>query len=71
MAADEAPPEDDPDNEFLRRLEAKLLDSVTLQGIKNVRKVFMRQDKRTFVDPLDPDEGFIQAEVCRKAQQSS
>ena len=63
MLVDDVPPEDDPDNEFLRRLEAKLLDAVTLQGIKNVRKVFMRQEKRIYVDNNDPDGGYAQAEV--------
>lgn len=62
---------DDPDNLFLLRMEQKILDHIALQGIKNVRKVFMRQDKSNFVNPLDPLDGYKEVKVCSLCPASS
>ena len=38
------------DDQFLRKLEQQILDTVTLKGIPGIKKVFMRQEKMAYFD---------------------
>ena len=49
MRADEKTEEEQEQNLFMVKFEHHLLDNVSLQGIRNVRKVFMRQEETTVV----------------------
>eukprot|EP00177_Eucheuma_denticulatum_P004522 GFKZ01008224.1.p1 GENE.GFKZ01008224.1~~GFKZ01008224.1.p1 ORF type:complete len:1807 (-),score=207.06 GFKZ01008224.1:2235-7655(-) len=42
--------DEDSDDIFLRRLETELLSQMNLGGITAIRKVFMRQSRRTYID---------------------
>jgi DNA-directed RNA polymerase II subunit RPB1 len=42
--------EEDSDDMFLRRIESEILSQMSLGGMVSIKKVFMRQTKRTFVD---------------------
>jgi DNA-directed RNA polymerase II subunit RPB1 len=56
--ADEKAEDEQEQNLFMVKFEHHLLDNVALQGIRNVRKVFMRQEEATVVDPDYPLDGF-------------
>eukprot|EP00208_Stichococcus_sp_RCC1054_P006669 CAMPEP_0206139996 /NCGR_PEP_ID=MMETSP1473-20131121/7953_1 /ASSEMBLY_ACC=CAM_ASM_001109 /TAXON_ID=1461547 /ORGANISM="Stichococcus sp, Strain RCC1054" /LENGTH=969 /DNA_ID=CAMNT_0053533969 /DNA_START=9 /DNA_END=2918 /DNA_ORIENTATION=- len=47
---DEAGAEDQFDDLFLKRIEGSMLSQVALQGMEGIRKVFIREAKRTRVD---------------------
>lgn len=47
---DEDEDDEDSDNAFLKRLESELLSEMNLGGISQIRKVFMRQSRNTYVD---------------------
>ena len=49
VRADEKTEEEQEQNLFMVKFEHHLLDNVSLQGIRNVRKVFMRQEETTVV----------------------
>jgi DNA-directed RNA polymerase II subunit RPB1 len=46
------------DDVFLKRIEGSMLSRVRLQGIEGIRKVFLREAKRTRLDPT-PGRGFV------------
>lgn len=56
--ADEKTEDEQEQNLFMVKFEHHLLDNVALQGIRSVRKVFMRQEEATVVHPDDPLLGF-------------
>ena len=59
VGADEKVSEDDEDqNLFMVKFEHHLLENVALQGIRNVRKVFMRQEESTIPNEDDPLTGY-------------
>jgi len=43
--------EDQVDDIFLKRIEGSMLSQVRLQGVEGIRKVFLREAKRTRLDP--------------------
>jgi DNA-directed RNA polymerase II subunit RPB1 len=45
------------DDVFLKKIESSMLSQVKLQGIQGIRKVFLREAKRTRLDPATA--GFI------------
>ena len=45
------------DDVFLKKIETSMLSQVKLQGIEGIRKVFLREAKRTRLDPASG--GFI------------
>lgn len=49
VCADEKTEDEQEQNLFMVKFEHHLLDNVSLQGIRNVRKVFMRQEETTVV----------------------
>lgn len=54
LRADDKNTEDEEEqNLFMVKFEHHLLENVALQGIRNVRKVFMRQEESTIPNPQD------------------
>lgn len=45
------------DDVFLKKIESSMLSQVKLQGIPGIRKVFLREAKRTRLDPATA--GFV------------
>ena len=58
LHADEKGEDEEEQNLFMVKFEHHLLESVPLQGIRNVRKVFMRKEEATVVDPNDALQGY-------------
>jgi hypothetical protein len=51
--------DDEEQNLFMMKFEHHVLETVSLQGIKHVTKVFMRKEEATVVDPDEPLNGFV------------